>query len=262
MLWYQRDTGIPKHRIRWNWNWELPVGKGKKLAGSAPGWLNYLVGGWKFSGSGTVVSSWYSMPTNNWGETSNFEVYGKKYKILDCRGTPANATRPQDERCLSGYLYFNGYISNRYINATNAAGLRTGVFGLPDDYHPAQKPITPWPVNGKTSDPNSADYDTNIVYIKLNGQTNLQRETYDNGLHPWRQQYLLGPLNWTVDGSVLKFFPIRERFRLRANFDVFNAFNTQGTLTPNAEGISTLSSSYGGFGMKPRQVQVTLRLEW
>ena len=26
---YQRDTGVPKHRTRWNWNYELPVGRGK-----------------------------------------------------------------------------------------------------------------------------------------------------------------------------------------------------------------------------------------
>ncbi len=59
---------------------------------------------------------------------NDFEVYGKKYPILDCRNTPATAKRPQDERCFSGYLYFNGYISNRFINSRNAAGLRNGVF--------------------------------------------------------------------------------------------------------------------------------------
>jgi hypothetical protein len=81
-------------------------------------------------------------------------------------------------------------------------------------------------------------------------------------LHPWRQQYRLGPFNWTTDASLLKFFSIRERLRLRMNFDVFNAFNVQGLNVPGSDGIVTLQNSYGGFGIRPRQVQVNARLEW
>ena len=28
---YQRDTAIPKHRVRWNWIADLPFGKGKPI---------------------------------------------------------------------------------------------------------------------------------------------------------------------------------------------------------------------------------------
>ena len=75
--------------------------------------------------------------------------------ILDCRATAANATSAKEERCYSGYLYYNGYISQKQINSKNAAGLRNGVFGLPSDYVPFQKPINPWPVGGSVSDPGS-----------------------------------------------------------------------------------------------------------
>ncbi len=261
LLFYDRDLAIPRHRVRWNWTYELPVGKGKPLMGNASGFLNGLIGGWQLSGVGTLLQGWYAMPTNHWGEFGNFEVYGKKYKILDCRGTPANATAASQERCTPGYLWFNGYISERFINSKNAAGLRNGVFGLPDNYRPAQKPRNPWPKGGRPTDPGAADYDTNVAYLNLkNGST--VRVNYDLGVHPWRNQYLLAPTNWSLDASLMKFIPIKERLKLRVNLDVFNVFNRQGFNAPNSEGISSLGSSFGAAGFTPRQLQGALRLEW
>ena len=258
---YQRDTGIPKHRTRGNWNYDLPIGSGKLIAGRAPGWLNNLIGGWRLSGTGTIVSSWFSLPTNEWGAFTNLQVYNKKYPILDCRATPSTAVSSAGARCFQGYLYFNGYISQRFINSYNSHGIPNGVFGLPADYHPAESPINPWPVNGKTTDPNAALYDTNNVNLKLkDGSTVLV--AVDTGLHPWRQQYHLGPFNWTTDSSLLKSFNLKERLQLRMAFDVFNIFNVQGLNTPGADGIVTLQNSYGGFGIRPRQVQLKGRLEW
>lgn len=263
-LFYDRDTAIPKHRVRWNWIYDLPFGKGRTFGKTASGFVNGLIGGWRFSGSGTILNTWYSLPTNNWGEFSNFEVYGKKYKILDCRATPATATNAKDERCTPGYLYFNGYISERNINSKNAAGLRNGIFGLPENYKPAQKPIIPWPKGGLPTDANAGDYDTNVEYITLKNGTR-QRVTKDTGYHPWRNQYRMGPFNWVTDASLLKFFNITERVRLRVNVDLFNVFNVQGFNPPNAEGILSLGGSYNPNnqnGFKPRQLQGTLRLEW
>lgn len=259
---YSRDTGIPKHRLRWNWNYDLPVGRGRWLAKNARGPLSALVGGWKIAGTGTLLSTWFSVPTDNWGETSSIEVYGEKYPILDCRSTPALGTNPKDERCIQGYLWFNGYISERFKESRNAAGLRNGVFGLPADYHPAQKPIIPWPKDGQPSAAGSADWDTDFVYVKLNNGV-TQRVDADTGLHPWRHQSRLGPFNWVTDASMLKYFNLTERFRLRANLDVFNVFNSQGLNVPASNGIVSLANSYNtGASFRPRQVQVTLRLEW
>src|SRR5262249_28172049 len=179
----------------------------------------------------------------------------------DCRQTSATAINPADERCFEGYLYYNGYLSQRQINSHNAAGLRNGIYGLPADYKPAIAPVNALPVDGQPTDPGAADYDTNIVVIRLNNGTN-QRVSVDTGLHPFRNQYLLGPFNWAMDTSILKFFSLTERLRLRANFDVFNVLNNQGLNPPGSDGVTLLNSSYGGFGMKPRQAQVTMRLEW
>jgi hypothetical protein len=260
-LFYDRDTAIPKHRIRWNWIYDLPFGRRRPLFRNAGKWLDTMIGGWRLSGAGTVVSTWYSVPTGDWGEMGKFEVYGKKYKILDCRGTPALAANFRDERCIEGYLWFNGYLSERFIDSRNAAGLRNGVFGLPQNYRPAQKPINPWPKGAQPTDLNSNDYDTDYVYIPLI-TGGVQRVNYDTGLHPWRNQRLIGPFNWTMDSSLMKFFPLGERIRLRVNVDVFNVFNVQGLNVPADDGIVSLANSFGGFGFRPRQVQAGLRLEF
>jgi Carboxypeptidase regulatory-like domain/TonB dependent receptor len=268
MLFYDRDTGIPKHRVRWNWRYELPFGTGKKLGTTAGGFLNGVIGGWVLTGTGTVLNTWYALPTGNWGEMGEFEVYGKKYPITDCRATPPDATNQAQERCTPGYLWFNGYISERVINSRNAAGLRNGVFGLPENYRPAQKPINPWPKGGLPTDPRRNDYDTNVVYIPItntNGTITNQRVNYDLGYHPWRNQYKMGPFNMVVDTSLQKYFRITEKVRLRANIDFFNVFNIQGLNTPNGEGIVSLSNSYNPnsqVGFRPRQLQGSLRLEW
>ena len=285
-LFYDRDLAVPKHRARWNWNYDLPLGKGQKFLGAAHGFMNGLVGGWKLAGSGTMLNTFYTLPTGNWGELNKLEVYGKKYKITDCRATPATATNKADERCTDGYLWYNGYISIRSINSTNAAGLRNGVYGLPDNYKPLQKPINPWPVgaDGKplpSTATNNADFDTNVVYIPLVNNRdannnplvtdcsnpaalrNCVRVSKDTGYHPLRNQYLLGPFNWVTDASLLKVFTLKERYRLRVNVDMFNIFNVQGLNAPNGEGIASLANSYGGSnGFKPRQLQGTLRFEW
>jgi len=261
-LFYDRDTAIPKHRIRWNWIYDLPFGKGQPLLRGTGGLLNSLIGGWRLSGTGTIGSTWYAMPTGNWGEMADFEVYRNKRKILDCRNTPALATDPRDERCLEGFLWFNGYISQRFINSRNAAGLRNGVFGLPDNYKPAQLPVNPWPKGGQPTDLNANDYDTNFVYMPLI-TGGVVRVAYDTGLHPWRNQQRLGPFNWTMDSSLLKYFRFGEGTRyLRLNVDVFNVFNAQGLNVPGADGIASLANSFAGWGIRPRQVQVTMRLEF
>ena len=260
-LFYDRDTAIPKHRIRWNWIYDLPFGRGKPLARHARGMLNTVIGGWRLSGAGTIASTWYAMPTGDWGEMGSFEVYRTKYKILDCRNTPALATDPSNERCIEGYLWYNGYISERFINSRNATGLRNGVFGLPENYQPAQKPANPWPKSGQLTDLNANDYDTDYVYLPLI-TGGVVRVNYDTGLHPWRNQYRLGPFNWTLDSSLMKFFHLTERTRLRVNVDVFNVFNVQGLNVPASDGIASLASSFGGFGFRPRQVQLTMRLEF
>jgi hypothetical protein len=146
-LFYDRDTGIPMHRVRWNWIYDLPFGRNRKFGRGPNAWLNAAIGGWPITGAGTVLSTWFSMPTNQWGEMGNFAVYRNKHKILDCRQAPATSRDFKDERCVEGYLWFNGCSGQRFLDSRNAYGLRNGVFGLPENYKPAQQPLIPWPAN-------------------------------------------------------------------------------------------------------------------
>jgi hypothetical protein len=43
-----------KHAFSTSWVWDLPIGKGRKLAGDAPGWINSIIGNWSFSGIGRI----------------------------------------------------------------------------------------------------------------------------------------------------------------------------------------------------------------
>ena len=256
---YARDTGVPKHRMRWNWIYNVPVGRGQTFLHNAPKWLDTMVGGWTMTGSGTQVSTWFALDSSNWNFTgAPVETYGTKYPIEDCTATPASAKTAADARCYQAYLYWNGYISPKLINSVNANGIPNGFIGLPAGYKPAVTPLIPYGQTGAAT----GDYDTNVVYIKLTNGT-LQRVTYDTGLNPFRNQYRLGPFNWEMDSSMRKTFKLTEnRGTLRVAFDVFNVFNNQGINPPATNGVITINKSFNPYGFQPRQVQGSFRFEW
>ncbi len=258
---YQRDTGVPKHRVRWNWIYNLPVGRGQQFAHNAPKWLNAAIGGWTMTGSGTMVSTWFTIDNTNWGFTgSDVQVYGKKYPIQDCTATPASARTASEARCYQGYYYWNAYISPNRMNSVNANGVPNGYVGIPKDVVPAVTPLIPYGTKGAVT----GDYDTNVVYIKLNNGV-TQRVNYDTGLNPFRNQYRLGPFNWVMDSSMRKTFRFTEggKANLRVSVDVFNVLNNQGLNTPSSTtGVNTLQNSFNPYGFQPRQVQGGFRLEF
>jgi hypothetical protein len=245
---YQRDTTVPKHRVRWNWIMDLPFGRGKPIGGNAGKLLNTLIGGWQVAGIGSLSSSYFALPTTVYPNGNKIEQYGYKYPIEDCTsGT-----------CYPGYLWWNGYIPANRINSVDANGKPNGIMGVPDSYKPAGEPLIPWPKNPNPSDPNFAFYGTNTTFVPLNNGT-LQRTTFNDNLHPWRQQYLPSSRQWGLDSSVFKIIPITESVRLRFNADFFNVLNHPGnpSLVASTGILSTRNS-----GMNPRVIQLTLRLTW
>jgi hypothetical protein len=251
LLSYQRDITIPKHRVRWNWIVDLPFGKGKPLAPNAGPILNRIIGGWQIAGMGQLRSNYFSLLNGATGDFPNgnpIEIYGEKYPIEDCRSGA----------CRSGFLWWNGYIPAHQINSVDANGRPNGVMGVPANYKPAAEPLIPWPANPDRNNPNFALYGTNTVFVPLRNGTQ-QRTTFDNGLHPWRQQYIVGPRQWGLDASLFKTIPITERVMLRFNADFFNVLNTPGN--PNvANGAFMLSTVTSG--QAAREVQLTLRLSF
>jgi hypothetical protein len=250
---YQRDTSVPKHRVHWNWIVDLPFGKGKPVLGDAGGVLNRIVGGWQVAGLGSLRSTYFALPTNVFPTGNKVEMYGYQYPIQDCTsGT-----------CYPGYLWWNGYIPANRINSTDANGRPNGIMGVPDGYKPAAAPLIPWgstamPANAPAGTNISQFWDTNTVWLPLNNGT-VQRTAYNDGLHPWRQQYLPSTRQWGLDASIFKTVPITERVFLRFNADFFNVLNHPGnpSSVANTGIISTRASGQG-----PRVTQLTLRLTW
>ena len=246
---YHVYNETPKHRLRWNWIADLPFGKGKPVAGGAGPWLNRLIGGWQLAGYGSMAWNYWELPASNWGYLGDIEVYGKKYPIQDCRSG----------RCNPGYLFYNGYIPANRINSYDANGKPNGVMGVPANYKPSNLPVWPWPADGgNVSDPNYRFLGTNTVFVPLKDGSS-QQVAIDNGLHPWRNQFLLGPRKWSMDASLFKAVQITERTRLRVNADFFNVFNLPGINSPAAAtGIISQQTSSNAA----RQLQLTLRLIW
>jgi hypothetical protein len=249
LLFYRRDTGIPKHRLNWYFLVDLPFGKGKPIAGNANRLVNTLIGGWQLAGNGRLTSRYFQMPTTYWGPINGAEVYGKKYPIQDCRSGV----------CYDGWLYWNGYIPANRINSVDGNGKPNRVMGVPDSYRPFQTWIIPTPKNGgSSSDPNFAFYETNTVFVPLKDGT-LQRTTLDTALHPLQNQYLLGPMIWNMAASAFKTIPITERVFLRVNADFLNnVFNMPGTMMLGNDGVILNRTSANS----PRVLQLTMRLTW
>lgn len=250
LLLYQRDIDIPKHRYNWNWIADLPFGKGKAVLGKAGPALNRVVGGWQIAGQGSITSTWWSLPVDNWSFANKLEIYGAKYKIQDCRSGV----------CLDGYLYYNGYIPANRINSYGPDGKPNGVMGVPSNYRPAHVPLIPMPANGGSpADPLYDYYDSNTVWVRLKDGS-LQQTTLNTNLHPWRNQFFSGLYNWSQSASLYKRVPVNERVFFRLNIDFFNVFNMPG--------IAKTPDSYSGIidatvsGNGARALQFALRLIW
>jgi hypothetical protein len=250
LLMYGRDTSATKHMLKLNWILDLPLGRNRRWASAVKGWQDYLVGGWQLAGISQLRSNYFSLPTGIYPTTGNkVERYGYKYPIQDCRSG----------NCYPGYLWWNGYIPANQINSVDpATGKPNGVMGVPDGYKPAAQPLIPWPKVPDRTDPNYAYFGTNTVWVPLSNGT-VQRIGYDDNLHPWRNQYAPAPRTWTVDASLFKTFPIKEKIALRLNIDLFNALNMPGTPSGvSSEGLVNTRSS----GNNSRELQLTLRLTW
>lgn len=257
---YARDASSPKHRLKWNYIVDLPFGSGKAIGGNAHGFVNALIGGWQVAGLGSLNSTYLELDTGNWNLTGEpIHQYGYQYPIQDCRsGT-----------CYPGYLWWNNYIPVNRINSVDANGKPNGVMGVPADYKPAVTPLIPWgsttlPANAPSNTSVQTFWDTNTVWVKLKDGT-VQRTSYNTGLHPLRNQFIPGPLQWNLDASAFKRFRIREGMEARFSIDAFNVFNHPNNFGTN--GAQNFQTSGGildtrGQSNLARQLQLSVRFSW
>ena len=258
---YQRDTTTPQHQIRWNWIADLPFGKGKHIGRNAPGFVDKIIGGWQIAGTGNFRTNFWTLAGNTINNTviypngNPIERYGEKYPIEDCRSGA----------CFPGFLYWNGYIPANQINSRDAQGRPNGVMGVPANYKPAGAPLIPWgsttlPANAPANTVLSQFWDTNNVWVRLNNNA-VQRLTFNNQLHPWRNQYMPGPNQWFMDASLFKNTSLTEKVALRLNIDFFNVLNNPNNpnlSNNNQDGILSTRNS----GSPARVLQLTMRLSF
>lgn len=257
---YMVDTGSPKQHLQFNFIYDLPFGRGKRFLGGVNRFMDEVIGGFQLAGSGNIVSQDFTITSSNWGPTSPIKIYKHSVPIKDCRSG----------NCYKEYLWFNGYIPPNQIAGNPCAGSSTKViYGLPADYKPYQTPID----TGCDANGHDKYYGKNEVNVTLlNGKTSATNyqpyPTSDTsvsteGANPFAHTVLNGPMNYNVDLSLFKVFPITERVRLRVNVDAFNAFNIQGYRNPSG-GDGTEKIESGGIGASsyntPRQIQLTARL--
>lgn len=239
---YARDITVPKHRVSWNWLVGMPFGKGKLFGGNAGKGLDRIIGGWQIAGIGSFRTNYFTLPATMFPTGQNVEIYGTQHPIQDCRSG----------RCVSGYLWWNGYIRPQDINTPN------GIQGVPANYRPAVQPLNPWPETVTPGDPMLPFYGTNTTWVPLNDGSQ-QQIAYNNGLLPLRNQFAPGVPLWGLDASVFKVIPITEQVRLRFNADFFNVLNRPGIGNSVAD-TGIVSTQFSG--QSPREIQLTLRLSW
>ena len=245
---YKIDTAIPKQHITFNGIYDLPFGRGKKFLSGVNRWADEAVGGWQLAGDGQVISQDFAPSASNWGPTNPIKYYKNSVKITDCQSI-----------CQTEKLWYNGY----FAPTTGAMGK---ISGLPSGYTVGQatSPAYASPITFTGTSTNN-----NVNVVLANGKT-LTGQGYSPapsnfGSNPYSRTILNGPMNYNVDMSVFKVFPIKESLALRFNADAFNVLNIQGYNTPNTT-TGEIAIAPGAVGASsywtPRQIQLTLRLEF
>ena len=134
---------------------------------------------------------------------------------------------------------------------------------MPSNYKAATAPLIPWgsttlPANAPANTVLSTVWDTNTTWLPLNNGT-VQRTTFNNNLHPWRNQFMSGVNQWFLDSSLFKFTNITEQVTLRINADCFNVLNNPNNPTGiGQDGLLATRNS----GSAARTMQLTVRLIW
>ena len=239
---YQEDNQYPTMHIRFTWIADLPVGRGKRFLGNANRFVNEIIGGFQLAGDGNIFSD-LIQPTSQtlWGATSPLKIYKHKHPVIDCTSGV----------CYKKYLWFNGYQAPSSV-AGNSYGTCTAncITGMPADYQPDEAWID--------DTPGTTNYETNAVQVTL---ADGSKQTIDYDAGPLGSNYLQktwihGPVNWPIDASLFKVFPITEKVRLRINLDAFNVFNMPGENDPGSGGLQEFLTSHN----TPRELQITARL--
>lgn len=209
--------------------WELPIGKGRLLAGNAGGLLDRIIGGWSIAGDTRIQSG----RLLDWGNVRlvgmSQKEFGKLYKIrFDDAGRKIYML-PQD--------VIDNTIKAFSVSATSPTGY--GSLGAPSGRYLA-------PANG----PDCIDLTDPAIFGANQG--------ISCGLGTLVTQ---GPLFWTTDLSLVKSIKIKGDVTFSFRAELLNAFNHA-----NFSPVATPSTSATAYEVTaadaPRIAQLVARISW
>lgn len=226
---YFNSTNVPPHRIRYNGIVDLPFGRGKALAGNAPGVVNAIIGGWQVATIGDWRSGMFS------------SVSAGLYQFGDPR-------LDEDQRPL---LTFNGRRQRLWFRGSFDPTLATNVTGG------NLQTLVPSDRSQRVLHQLGPNFNNQIPIRLANGTI---RNTPIGELFNYSQRaYIIGPGAWNVDLALYKNFKIRERTEIRFSADFFNFFNHPNNLSPDGTtGLQDLTRQSN----TPRTIQFSLRVDW
>ena len=252
-----------------------------------------MIGGWQIAGAGSFQIDDFAIASSNWGPTAASGAAGKSLHVYK-HGMPI--TDCTSGTCLKEYEWFNGYFGPSVLAGSYAVNGVPGcagtsaksVTGLSTSWAPYQAPLDTYCVpNGSTPTTDKYYNDNDVAMSNVTGVAYPGSKTQANGTvigygivpannhngasegsidvtNPFAHTVLNGPMNWSVDASLFKVFPVTQSLDVRLNVDAFNLFNNQGLNNPSSTtGETCISAGLTCTSHNtPRQIQLSLRISF
>jgi hypothetical protein len=228
-LTYTNYVSIPPHHVGFNAIYDLPFGQGKHFGTNVSKPLNYLVGGWQLATIGIWNSGLWMGVNPGLVQTSSPRIAAANRATFNISGSEDNYRQ-----------WFAGNFDTS--NTTNVHGVLA-------------------PTVVRQPGPNCSGAYVGQLAVTLADGT-CYNAPFSGFYNPDPRNNIVGPGAWNDDLSLYKHFKIGERVDLRFAADFFNAFNHPNDQPPNTstglQDISQQSTDLNG----PREIQLSLRIEF
>ncbi len=233
---YFNSTTIPPHNVTFNGIYDLPFGKGKYFARSASTPLNYLIGGWQVATIGVWHSGLWMGVNSGLVQTGNVRISASQRATVTRPGSSDKYKQWFAGITPSGAVATSGTLATPMVREAgpNCEGQYVGQLAVP------------LPVANEAANGGQMCYDA----------------PFGGFYNPAPRDNIIGPGAWNDDFSLYKHFKIGEKFDMRFAADFFNFTNHPNDNPPNSSsGLQDLSLQNQSLN-SPRQIQLSLRLEF
>ena len=225
---YFNSTTIPPHHVGFNAIYDLPVGKGKRFAHNVSTPVDYVIGGWQVATIGIWNSGLWMGVNPGLVQPGNIRIPGSQRAKLNIPGSSDN--------------YVQWFAGITPAGATTTSGTLVA------------------PVVREAGLNCSGNYVGQLAVTLANDT--CYNAPFGGFFNPAPRDNIIGPGAWNDDFSLYKHFKIGEKVDLRFSADAFNFFNHPNNSAPNSTtGLQDLSTQDTALNA-PRQVQLSLRLQF